>query len=266
MNRGKKLAEGKTKIVYENANDDYSVFMYFKDDMTAGDGEKHDVFAGIGLISWEVNRNLFRALRSVVPTHYIVSPEERYAVVRRLDNHPGAVPLEIVVRRVATGSYLKRFPDAQEGDFFDPLKIEFFYKDDFLRDPMIDERHINVLKRKNLFYAVAEEHGRALFQELERKFAEQKYQLVDLKFEEGYVDGKQVVIDDLSPGSMRVWPYNSGSLELPVHHPRQGPVNVNIMSQLDRDGMLDKQLYREGHPEEVIMERFKTLADVTSRF
>tara|TARA_Y100000310_G_C20695149_1_gene825145 strand:- start:3204 stop:3980 length:777 start_codon:yes stop_codon:yes gene_type:complete len=258
MNLGDKIAEGKTKVVYADNDDESAAFMYFKDDITAGDGAKHDEYEGTGQLSWEVNKHFFDVLREVVPTHYLGSPQERYTHVRRLDADVGAVAAEIIVRRVATGSYLKTFPESEEGDWFDTPRVGFYMKNDYLHDPKIDVDHLKVLKTKTPFFDVATEHGVALFLTLEKKFAEQRYQLMDLKFEEGFVNGKQVVIDDLSPGSMRVWPYVEGVSEI-------APV-ANVMAQLRRDGMIDKQLYREGHPEELIMARFKQFADVTSRF
>jgi phosphoribosylaminoimidazole-succinocarboxamide synthase len=73
----KKVAEGKTKIIYENPEDPKTAYMVFKDDITAGDGVKHDVIQGKALVDWKTNRNIFELLsRKGIRTHYVSSPQE----------------------------------------------------------------------------------------------------------------------------------------------------------------------------------------------
>ena len=101
FNKMKKIAEGKTKIIYENPDDPKTVFMVFKDDITAGDGVKHDVLAGKARLDWQTNKDIFELLnRRGVETHYIDSPEEKVSLVRKLDQK---IDLEVVTRRVAAG-------------------------------------------------------------------------------------------------------------------------------------------------------------------
>jgi len=72
----KKIAEGKTKIIYENPEDPKTVYMVFKDDITAGDGLKHDIIRGKAFLDWQVNRDIFEYLNRVgIPTHYVNCPE-----------------------------------------------------------------------------------------------------------------------------------------------------------------------------------------------
>ena len=74
----KMINEGKTKIIYENPDDSKTVFMVFKDDITAGDGVKHDIIAGKALVDWKTNRDIFEYLnRCGVRTHYVSSPQEK---------------------------------------------------------------------------------------------------------------------------------------------------------------------------------------------
>ena len=260
MKPGAILAEGKTKIIYANADNPETVLMYFKDDITAGDGEKHDEFKSSGEVNWRINKDIFELLNQKrISTHYIASPGRRYCEVHRLEQK---INLEIVVRRVAAGSYLKRYPEAREGDWFSEPKVEFFYKDDALNDPKVDEKHLELLLKKNPIYDQALVSGKKVFLALEQAFAVQDYQLIDLKIEEGFVRNKngepsqQVVIDDITAGSLRLWPYLGSSL-LPA---------PNVLSQLDKEGMLDKQLYRDGKSQKATMAGFRKMAEITGRF
>ena len=101
----KTIIEGKTKIIYENPDDPKTVFMFFKDDITAGDGIKHDVIQGKALIDWQTNKDIFEYLNSKgINTHYVESPEEKVSIVKKLDFK---INLEVVSRRIAAGSVLK---------------------------------------------------------------------------------------------------------------------------------------------------------------
>lgn len=260
MRPGNILAEGKTKIIYANADNPDTVLMYFKDDITAGDGEKHDEFKSSGEVNWRINRDIFELLNQRgIATHYRISPGRRYCEVQKLEQK---INLEIVVRRIATGSYLKRELEAREGDYFIEPKVEFFYKDDDLNDPKVDEKHLGLLLKKNPIYGQALTDGKRVFLTLEQAFAAQGYQLIDLKIEEGFVRNKngglpqQVVIDDITAGSLRLWPYQ-GSTFTPA---------ANVLAQLDKEGMLDKQLYRDGKSQKAIMAGFRKMAEITRKF
>ena len=110
-----RVAEGKTKIVYENPEDERTVYLYFKDDITADDGLKHDVIRGKAIVDWQVNRDCFEYLNRLgVRTHYISSPRERVILVKKLDRK---IDLEVVSRRVATGSIV-RWRGDEEGTRF----------------------------------------------------------------------------------------------------------------------------------------------------
>ena len=79
--------------------------MYFKNDITAGDGLKHDIIEGKAVIDWQINRDVFEYLnRKGVLTHYITSPQERVILVKKLDRK---INFEVVTRRVAAGSIVK---------------------------------------------------------------------------------------------------------------------------------------------------------------
>ena len=217
--RGPRLAEGKTKVVYADPTDPALAVIVHKDDITAGDGARRDRLPGKGALSGRTTSNVFRLLRaSGIPTHFVDAPAADEMVVRRCD----MIPLEVVMRRIATGSYLKR-NDVPEGTRFDPTVVEFFFKDDANHDPLVDADWI-------VAHGVATadeidrltEVGRRVFETLEAAWAKQDVQLVDLKIEFGRdADGEVLVADVIDNDSWRIWPGGR------------------------KEAMLDKQVYRD---------------------
>ena len=251
-----KLAEGKTKIIYVNPGDSKTVYMVFKDDITAGDGVKHDVIEGKALVDWKVNRDIFELLnRKEIPTHYISSPEEKACLVKKLDRK---INLEVVARRVAAGSILK-WGDAEEGTRYDPVIIQFHYKDDPLHDPMLDEVYIDYLvaQKDAVEYARMREVTTESFEHLETALAHFGVQLVDLKLEFGIIDGEAYVIDEVTGGSFRLWPFA---------HEHPNLEQSNILSELNPEGRLDKDTYRMGQNLNTVKNRFKRIAEITAGF
>jgi phosphoribosylaminoimidazole-succinocarboxamide synthase len=252
----KKLAEGKTKIIYENPEDDKTVFMVFKDDITAGDGVKHDIIKGKALVDWKTNRNIFELLnRKGVRTHYISSPQEKVVFVKKLDRK---INLEVVSRRVAAGSVLK-WGDKTEGARFDPVITQFHYKDDPLHDPMLDESYIDYIIRakKGKEYVDMRKINAEVFLHLERAFANYNIQLVDLKLEYGIIRGNVYLIDEITGGSFRLWPYA---------HKNPNLKQSNVLKELDPEGRLDKDTYRMGENVNKVLTKFEEIAKVTAKF
>lgn len=239
MIHGEKLAEGKTKVVFKHATKKDLVVLFFKDDITAGDGAKHDVLPGKGYCDWETTRNCFELLNSKgVKTHYVSAPEENFIVVRKM----AMIPLECVTRRLATGSLLKRLP-FKEGTRFDPPLFELFLKDDALHDPFINDDQALALKtasQKEL--NDIKSASLKVFGVLEEAFRKQQVTLVDLKLEFGRSPEGLLVGDDVTNNSWRIWP--KGRKEL----------------------MLDKQLYREGHNLHKVLDGFQKAAKMTEKF
>jgi phosphoribosylaminoimidazole-succinocarboxamide synthase len=253
----KKIAEGKTKIIYENPDDKKTVFMVFKDDITAGDGVKHDVIEGKALVDWQTNRDIFEYLnQKQIRTHYIESPEEKVCLVNKLDFK---INLEVVSRRVAAGSILK-WGGEVEGKRYDPVITQFHYKDDPLHDPMLDESYIDYIiqnKRGGEMFQDMRTLNARIFDVLEAAFASFKVQLIDFKLEYGLIDGKATVIDEITGGSFRLWPYASDNPDLS---------QPNILNQLDPAGRLDKDNYRLGGSLEQVQSKFVQIASITVGF
>jgi len=129
-----KIAEGKTKIIWAGPRKD-QVIIENKDYITAGDGAKKDLIVDKGRFATETTCNCFLLLQKKgIKNHFIRRGNNGNTFVAW---QMKMIPIEIVIRRVATGSYLKRHPDTMEGRIFRPLVIELFFKDDKLHDPIM---------------------------------------------------------------------------------------------------------------------------------
>ncbi len=246
-----KKVEGKTKIVYENLERLDTVIIKFKDDITAGDGVKHDIMPGKREIDARTNANIFEFLKKKeVLTHFIEPIDENSFLAKELSYK---FPLEVVTRRIAYGSILKR-SNLKAGDQFRIPLIEFFYKDDKLHDPKLDDTQ----KDPKGYFINMRLMNDVVIRLLEKAMRSQKYQLVDLKLEYGlYVqDKKLIVIDEITAGSMRLWPFKKENPDF---------TKQNLLSELSPEGKLDKDLYREGKSLEVVKVAFEKLAKITEK-
>lgn len=252
----KKISEGKTKIIYENPEDTKTVYMVFKDDITAGDGVKHDIITGKALVDWKTNRDIFELLnKKKVRTHYISSPKEKVSLVKKLDRK---INLEVVSRRIAAGSILK-WGNTEEGARFDPLVTQFHYKDDPLHDPMLDDKYIDYIinAKEGIEYSEMRKLNSEIFIHLEQAFAEFNIQLIDMKLEYGIIDGQVFLIDEITGGSFRLWPYA---------HKNPNLNQPNVLKELNPKGRLDKDTYRMGEKIDNVLTKFEEIAKITSKF
>ncbi|BAK33403.1 putative phosphoribosylaminoimidazole-succinocarboxamide synthase [Microlunatus phosphovorus NM-1] len=137
------VAEGKTKIVEEVGNGE--VLVRSKDDITAGDGAKHDVIDGKAAASTRTTGNIFRLLeRHGIPTHFVNGVDDVTFRAREVE----MIPLELVARRYATASFKDRFPDLVDGALLDEVVFEVFEKDDANHDPLLEfDFDASVLRR-----------------------------------------------------------------------------------------------------------------------
>lgn len=155
------------------------------------------------------------------------------------------------MRRLAYGSILKR-SNLKAGDQFRIPLTEFFYKDDKLHDPKLDD----VQKDSEGYFLKMRMLNGKVFALLEKAFRTQKHQLVDLKLEYGITtrDNKLVVIDEITAGTLRLWPFEKENPAFSLH---------NLLRELNPKGKVDKDLYREGKPLEVVKKGFEKLAKLT---
>ena len=123
----KKLRGGKTKIILRLENSENIVKIVSKNTITAKDGEKKDIMPGKARLANNTTSNVFELLtRHGIDTHFIRRAGQTSFFACECD----MIPVEVVARRIAKGSYLKRNPKVVDGTVFDELKVEFFLKDD----------------------------------------------------------------------------------------------------------------------------------------
>ena len=140
MNKSEQLYEGKAKKVYAT-DDANSVIVSYKDDATAFNGQKRGTITGKGIVNNKVSNHFFKLLETHgVKTHYIEQLSDRETLVKKVS----IVPVEVIVRNKAAGSFSKRM-GVEEGT---PLKcpiVEYSYKNDELGDPFINDYYVKAL-------------------------------------------------------------------------------------------------------------------------
>ena len=137
MARGKKIYEGKAKILFEGPEPG-TIVQYFKDDATAFNAEKKDVIDGKGVLNNRLSEYFMTGLGQIgVPTHFLKRMNMREQLVRNCE----IIPLEVIVRNYAAGSMSKRL-GIEEGTQLPRPIVEYCYKDDSLGDPLVSEEHI----------------------------------------------------------------------------------------------------------------------------
>ncbi len=201
------LYEGKAKRLYTTQEQDVLRIVY-KDEATAFNGEKKEVFAGKGELNNRLTSHFFEILEQAgIPTHFIERVSEREQLVRRVT----IIPLEVVVRNVVAGSLSKRL-GIEEGTVLETSIVEFYYKDDTLGDPLVTSSHINLLK-----IATSEEleelSDKALRvnEVLQPYFRQNGITLIDFKLEYGKTaDGTILLADEISPDTCRLWDQATG--------------------------------------------------------
>jgi phosphoribosylaminoimidazole-succinocarboxamide synthase len=202
MEKGKKLYEGKAKIIYATDEPD-KVVIYFKDDTTAFDGVKKEQIAGKGVINNTISSLIFELLQKRgIPTHYIKKLSDREMLAYRVD----IIPVEVVVRNYAAGSFTRRY-GIPEGTKLEKPLVETFWKNDELHDPLVCNEHIELLKLADLEdVKKMKEMALVVNEVLKDFFAERNIILVDFKLEFGKTpDGRLVLADEISPDSCRLW-------------------------------------------------------------
>ena len=200
------LSEGKAKSLYETENHD-ELMMVYRDDTSAFDGKKKEALKGKGEINNRFNAHIMDYLSSNgIDTHYIKTVSENESLVDRLD----MLPVECVVRNIATGSICRRLGVKQGIEFEEPL-FELFLKDDDLGDPLINDNHIiafnwgtereiEIMKEKTL----------AINKLLCEKFSNAGLILVDYKVEFGRKGNEIILGDEFTPDGCRIWDKETG--------------------------------------------------------
>ncbi|MDE6952325.1 MAG: phosphoribosylaminoimidazolesuccinocarboxamide synthase [Erysipelotrichales bacterium] len=196
------LYEGKAKQVYLTDKEDEYI-IHYKDDATAGNGVKHEQFAGKGVLNNTMSCIIFDMLEDAgIKTHMIEKINERDIRVKKVE----IFPLEIIVRNITTGSFCKRL-GVPEGVTLDEPIFEMSYKNDEYGDPLINDDHavaLNLVTREELTYI--KETTLRINELLKTFFLSMNLKLVDFKVEFGKTkDGDILLADEISPDSCRLW-------------------------------------------------------------
>ena len=270
---GPAVAEGKTKTIHRIAGNDELVALVAKDDITAGDGAKHDIISGKGALANRTTCNVFRLLKACgIPVAF----EEQDSATSFIGQHCTMLPYEVVTRREAHGSYLKRHPQFAKGQLFPKLIVEFYLKtkgkswkgkplvaDDPLMGYTDGDKQIQLfnpakpLQGQEPFLVLADtdvfDHkdewklfpdmrriARQTFLALEKAWQLEGGTLVDLKVEFGLDrKGRLLLADVIDNDSWRV---------------------------LENGAYIDKQVYRDGGALDTVVEKYRRVADITANF
>ncbi len=201
MEKKEQLYEGKAKRVFATEDPDYCIVSY-KDDATAFNGKKKGTIVGKGVVNNRMSNFMFKMLEeNGINTHFVEEINDRDAVVKKVD----IVPLEVIVRNRAAGSFSKKYGVPEGSDLASPI-LEFDYKCDALDDPLVNNYHILALG-----LATQEEIDKISEMTLRINelmiafFKECNVELVDFKLEFGRFHGDIVLADEISPDTCRFW-------------------------------------------------------------
>lgn len=202
MEKLEQLYEGKAKKVFKT--DDPEVLMVdYKDDATAFNGEKKGTIQSKGIINNRVTNHLMKMLEDQgIPTHLIKEISDRKTLVKKVT----IVPLEVIIRNVAAGSFSKRY-GVEEGKELLAPTLEFSLKNDDLGDPLINSYHVLALglATQEEIDTIAK-YAFKVNEILKKYLLDLGIKLIDFKLEFGKTsDGTIVLADEISPDTCRFW-------------------------------------------------------------
>ena len=207
MQKLEHIYEGKAKKVYKTDDPELYIVDY-KDDATAFNGLKKGTIAGKGIINNQMSNRLMKMIEQKgVPTHFVKELSERETLVKKVS----IVPLEVIVRNIAAGSFSKRY-GVDEGMVFEEPVIEFSYKNDALGDPLLNTDHALALKvATRAEIDTIKSYALKVNSILKAFWAECGVTLVDFKLEFGKTtDGSIILADEISPDTCRLWDSATG--------------------------------------------------------
>ncbi len=206
MEKKQFIYEGKAKRVYSTTDTDL-VIVEYKDDATAFNGLKKGTITGKGLLNNSISSFFFTLLQANgIPSHFVRQLSDTEMLVKKLD----IIKVEVVARNVAAGSFSKRLGLAEGSALSQPV-LEFYYKDDALADPMINEYHIFALKlAESAHLEQIAESALKINQVLLKYLREKDIILVDFKLEFGLFKGEVLLGDEISPDTCRFWDAATG--------------------------------------------------------
>ncbi|AII14840.1 phosphoribosylaminoimidazole-succinocarboxamide synthase [Campylobacter iguaniorum] len=204
MTKSEMIYEGKGKKMWSVAEDSDLLIAEFKDDLTAFNAEKRGSESGKGALNNKISTAIFKLLKEKgIQTALVETLSDTEQLVKKCK----IIPLEVVVRNIATGSLSKRL-GIKEGTVLPFTLVEFYYKDDALGDPLVNDEHclmMDLVKSENDLDRL-KHLGREINSILFSFFANKGLKLVDFKIEFGVdKDGNILLADEISPDSCRFW-------------------------------------------------------------
>lgn len=202
------MYEGKAKQVFAT-NDPNVVMVHYKDDATAGDGEKKGTIRGKGVVNNKLSNALMQKLeKEGIPTHYVEEVNDRDTFVKKVE----IVPLEVIIRNVAAGHFTLRMGVPEGTQFKCPI-LEFSYKNDDLHDPFINDYYalaLDLATKEEI--ATITDYSFKINEILKKILMDANIRLIDFKLEFGRLaDGTIILADEISPDTCRFWDATTGA-------------------------------------------------------
>ena len=209
MKKGKKLYEGKAKILYAGQEKGTAI-QHFKDQATAFNNQKQSTIEGKGILNNRISEHILSSLNQIgIETHLVKRINMREQLIKLVE----IIPIEFVVRNIATGSLTKRL-GIEDGTILDRPLIEFCYKSDVLNDPLVSSEHIDAFGWATMVELdYIKDQCLRINDFMQGMFKGVGIKLVDFKLEFGKLnqDGKKKIIlaDEISPDTCRLWDASS---------------------------------------------------------
>ncbi|HEP7162897.1 TPA: phosphoribosylaminoimidazolesuccinocarboxamide synthase [Streptococcus pyogenes] len=207
------IYKGKAKDIY-STKDENVIRTVYKDKATMLNGARKETIDGKGALNNQISSLIFEKLNKAgVVTHYI----EQISKNEQLNKKVDIIPLEVVLRNVTAGSFSKRF-GVEEGRVLETPIVEFYYKNDDLNDPFINDEHVKflgIVNDEEIAYLKGE--TRRINELLKGWFAQIGLNLIDFKLEFGFdQEGTIILADELSPDNCRLWDKNGNHMDKDV--------------------------------------------------
>ena len=237
VEKGTLIYEGKAKQLFQT-DDPAIIWVEYLNQATALNGAKKDQISGKGELNNQITGLIFDFLKSKgITNHYIKQLSETEQLIQNVE----IIPLEVVVRNIAAGSFSKRLAIPEGTPLKSPI-VEFYYKNDELDDPMVIDAHILALE-----LATSEEltqlrqKALAVGEALTELFDSIDITLVDFKLEFGrQKDGSILLADEVSPDTCRLWDKQTNEhLDKDIYRRDLGdiiPVYQEVLNRLEKRG------------------------------
>ena len=238
MEKREQLYEGKAKKVF--ATDDPNLYIVsYKDDATAFNGEKKGTISDKGIVNNNMSNIVFKHIEKAgIPTHFVEQLNDRDTVVKAVT----ILPLEVIVRNVAAGSFSVRY-GVEEGTALIISPLEFSYKNDDLGDPLINDDHaiaLGIATEEDI--NTVKKYAHKINEVLCALFLDMDLRLIDFKIEFGKTNNGDIILaDEISPDTCRLW-------------------DVETNEKMDKD-RFRRDLGNEEETYQAVYERLRSLTD-----